>query len=271
MNFRSFILLMALLMLLPQVAAQEISYDIIISLSEDSVHETLKITVNNDGELPLEDFSYELPGDAKDIKVYDALGNLSPEIVYGANVVINSEFRAPVQPGEKEVITIEFNTAELISFNGEEYIFSALFSPPARYTKKFLLRLELPRGMGLPTPISSGARTDIAPLPDETISDGTTTTFVWDVKPGDDFAAFVRYMPLIPVSTSPPSTPAPSTSVWSRGYLLIVPVLLAVLLGAYYFKRKKEKVKEKTEFMKDDEKTIIELIRANEGIVQKRL
>lgn len=271
MNIKSFILLLSLLMLLSQVAAQEISYDITISLSEDSAHEILKITVNNTGELPLEDFSYELPGDAIDIKVYDAFGDLSPEIVYGANVVINSDFRAPVQPGKKEVITIEFDTAELISFNGREYIFSALFSPPARYTKRFLLRLELPRGMGLPNPISSGARTDIAPLPDETISDGTTTAFVWDVAPGEDFAAFVRYMPLISVSTSPPSTPPPSTSVRSVGYPLIVFVLLAVLLGAYYFKRKKEAVKEKTEFMKDDEKTVIELIKGNEGIVQKRL
>jgi uncharacterized membrane protein len=272
MNLRySAISLIIIFFLMPGVASQEISYDLSITLSGDVAHERLVISINNTEEVALEDFSYELQGDANNIKVYDSLGDLSPTVSHNEGVVISSRFRRPIQSGERDSVSIEFDTKELITINEGNYIFSALFSPPGRW-KDFTLRIGLPKGMGLPHAISSGAQTDIAPLPDRTISDGTKTIFEWDVGSVNDFAVFVRYVPFSQTKTPAPETTPPAVEEQSRQfpYILLV-ALIAIIFGGIYLLRGKGPGKKKTEFMKDDEKQIINLIAENEGIVQKRL
>jgi uncharacterized membrane protein len=259
MGLRHFItLLLLVLFLVSQVAAQELYYDITIVLSESDAHETVQIGYNNTMDVPFEGISYELPGDAKNIKVRDAQGGLMAEISYGAETTIRSNFRNPIQPGDYETITMEFDTEELVSFSGGEYIFSAIFSPPVDHTNRFLLKIELPKGMGLVHPISSAAQTDIAPLPDKTVSDGTRTIFEWDVRPQGEFAVFVRYK-------------AFSTRFDINKFILLAFAVLALLLVVYYLSRKRPRKKEPTGFMKEDEKVIIGLVKENEGVVQKRL
>ncbi len=277
MNLRKLSLIALLFTaLLYPAAGQEISYEINITLSENRAHEAVKITLNNTGNTPFEEFSYELPADSTGIKVYDSLGNLSLDIVTGDATLITSNFRNPLQPGAEESLTIEFDTFELVSFMEGEYIFSALFSPPGG-SSRLGLRIAFPRGMGLPNPVSSGARTDIAPLPHQTISDGTTTTFVWNVESVDGLAVFIRYSPLIQSTTTIPTTVTTTLlhtpqKEDSKIYWLLVSVLLAIILIGYYrFRRGREGLEHKTEFMKDDERIIIDLVRENDGIVQKRL
>ncbi len=277
MNLGNLVLIALLFtILLYPVAGQRVSYEITITLSENQAHEAVKITLNNTGTFPFEDFSYLLPADATGIKVYDSAGSLSPDIATGDAIVITSNFRSPLQPGTEETLTIEFDTFELVSIVEGEHIFSALFSPPGG-SSQLGLRISLPRGMGLPNPISSGARTDIAPLPDQTISDGTTTTFVWNVDPADELAVFIRYSPLIQSSTTLPAavtttfTPVPQKED-SKIYWLFVPLFIAIfLIGYYRFRGGGDGLENKTEFMKDDERIIIDLVRENAGIVQKRL
>jgi uncharacterized membrane protein len=273
MKIITLLTILLIFLLTPQICALEISYNTTIELFEDRAHEVIEITLNNTEDHPIEDFSYELPADTRDILVYDRFGNLTLEILKGDTVIINSNFRSPVQSGEQEDLVIEFDTYELVSILEGDSIFSALFSPPAGSTKRFLLKVELPSGMGLLNPISSGARTDIVPLPDETLSDGTSTTFVWDVKGGQDFAVFIRYTKL--GQTLPPVTVStvPVTTRNGNSQLLIFLVLFLILslTGYYVFKKMGGKVSKKTEFMKEDEKIIIDLVRENEGIVQKRL
>ncbi|RMF89870.1 MAG: hypothetical protein D6733_05325 [Methanobacteriota archaeon] len=259
------ILLAALLLSSHPAAAQELSYHISITLHEDRAHEVVRIGVNNTGEAPLDDFSYELPGDAANIEVYDEAGNLSPRISRGGGVVVAADFREPLPPGAAASITIEFDTAQLITRSGEERVFSALFSPPANHTKRFLLEVALPSGMGLLHPLSSGSTTDIAPLPDETLSDGRTTRFMWDVRPEGDFALFIRYAPL----TS--SRPVAAGGAAQPFLPALVALLLLLLLGAYLVRGRAPRAAPKTEFMKEDERLVIEIISAREGIVQKRL
>jgi len=258
---QGYIFFIFLVLLIPfQVSAQEISYDITIELSQDKAHEAVRITVNNTGTVPFEDFSYRLPGDASDIRVFDAAGELSPEISVGEEILISARFRTPIQPDEEKLITIEFDTAELLSANGDSFIFSALFSPPPALTRNFLLKIELPKGMGLAHPVSSAAQTDIAPLPDKTVSDGTKTIFEWDVKEMGEFAVFIRYGKLSP--------PDYSSVLLDYASLFILAI---VLVGLSFFISRKRPRKEAEGFMKEDEQVLIDLIRENEGIVQKRL
>ncbi len=257
----------------PPVGAQEVAYDTKIILTESAAHEIITIDLNNTGDFPLEDFSYQLPSDALNIHVTDEKGSLEPEIMRADNVVINSNFRDPIQPGTIGMVKVEFDTSELVSPVGGEFIFSALFSPPPSSKPAFRLEIVLPRGMGLSNPISSGVRTDIVPLPDETLSDGSSTSFVWDVREVKDFAVFVRYGPLINPTTQSPSTPPPTTRQTGSNIpmIFILSLLAAVAIAYSLYRSKKSAVEGKTEFMKDDEKRIIELIREDEGIVQKRL
>jgi uncharacterized membrane protein len=261
MHLKAFIPVFLILFLLtPYTAAQELQYEIIVTLSEKQAHELIKITLNNTGNVPFEDFSYTLPGDAGGIRVYDALGNLNPEILSEDKTQIMASFRDPVARGEQETIYIEFKTSELISSVEDEHIFSAFFSPFPDLTKRFHLTIELPRGMGLSHPLSSGAQTDIAPLPDNTFSDGSRTIFEWNAAPEGDFAVFIRYSNF--------STPLVSPFLKSVIAIILIGVLL---VGVLVFIRSKSRDKETTVFMREDEKILIELIRENEGIVQKRL
>ena len=258
---QGYIFFIFLVLLIPfQVSAQEISYDITIELSQDKAHEAVRITVNNTGTVPFEDFSYRLPGDASDIRVFDAAGELSPEISVGEEILISARFRTPIQPDEEKLITIEFDTAELLSANGDSFIFSALFSPPPALTRNFLLKIELPKGMGLAHPVSSAAQTDIAPLPDKTVSDGTKTIFEWDVKDRGEFAVFIRFEKFSP--------PDYSSVLLDYAFLFILAI---VLVGLSFFISRKRPRKEAEGFMKEDEQVLIDLIRENDGIVQKRL
>jgi uncharacterized membrane protein len=274
MNFRALSFLCILFFTLTsQATALEISYDITIALSEKMAHETVTITVNNTKEVALEDFSYELPGDAHEILIYDEVGELSPEITYDELVIIYSKFRTPIQPNSLENLTIEFDTSELVSSLEGDHIFSTLFTPPPGSTKKMTLRIVLPKGMGLPNPISSGARTDIAPIPDNTLSDGTTTSFLWNVDQKEDFAVFVRYSSFAPPTTTPSTAVTLVASEDSNKtiYFLVLSMVMVILVGVYLYIRKLKRAEGKTEFMKTDEKQIINLIKENEGLVQKRL
>jgi uncharacterized membrane protein len=259
MDFK-FILFFALLflMLCPQGSAQEVSYNIEITLSPDSAHEVVKISLNNTGDVSLADFSYEIPQDSSKIRVYDGEGDLFPEIFNGTRIIVNSRFRRSVDPGEQEQITIEFESKELISKTQSEYLFSALFTPPPDLTKSFVLKVGLPKGMGLPHPLYSTSQTDIAPLPDRTFSDGTRTIFEWDVKQSGEFALFIRYLGF-----------EKSQSKTLRYGLIILAGILLIYLFVLF--RKKRASSDDTEFMREDEKIIIDLIRENEGIIQRRL
>ena len=265
------------------VAGQDLSFDTTIRLSPDFAHEIVGIRLNNTGRFPLEDFSYELPGDARNVEVYDGSGNLSYDILTGEGFVVSARFRNPVQPGSSASVYVEFDTDEFLSTIEGEHVFSALFSPPPG-SRRLSLTVVLPRGMGLINPIASGARTDIAPLPTQTISDGLKTSFVWTREPAEELAVFIRYVVLtqptvsatIPLQTHVTAVSAPD----SRGVGLFLPLaaaaLLLLLFYRFYFRRQDGGGGEvdlglKTEFMRDDERLLIGLVRENEGIVQKRL
>jgi uncharacterized membrane protein len=265
----SLIILIVFISLVSPVFSQEISYDFTIILSGTTAHETIQIELNNTGDHTIEEFSYELPTGANDILVYDSIGNLTLDVSESNPLIIRSDFRSPIEPGSSGVVNIQFTSSELVSTLGDEFIFSALFSPPQFNTEKFQLKVILPKGMGLSTPISSGAQTDIAPIPDDVISDGTTTSFLWKVEPDGEFAVFIRYKPLI--SQEVPQSP--EEQFISLNYLIPI-LLILIFIGVlifYILKLRTRSVKDRTEFMDDDKRIIIELVRENEGIVQKRL
>ena len=273
-----FLAFLILLVSFSNVAGQDISYDVTIELSAKSAHEQIIITVNNSQDIEIEEFSYNLPSDAVNISVYDAVGVLEKNISHEEGVSIVSRFRNQVKMGDIETVIIEFDTDELISSSQEGNIFSAIFFPLGRMN----LRVALPPGFGLSKPVASSAQTDIAPLPDRTTSDGTKTIFEWDVESLKEFALLIRYdsfnPPLSPAETKEPpiSLPPPPEEAGVYSLELLVAIIVVLAVGGFLlnYKRKlidEQKVDKTTEFMREDEKIIIDLIREDEGIVQRRL
>ncbi len=255
-----FALIFYMALFVPNVIAQEIFYDVTVVLSEAQAHETIKITINNTGMVPFDDFSYELPADAANVLVYDSDGPLIFEVVSNLKQVVTAQFREPIQPRKRHVVTIEFDTSQLISSAEEYFVFSARFTPPPGLTKQFYLRIMLPMGMGLSHPISDSAQTDIAPIPDKTFSDGTRTIFEWDVKDRGEFAVFIRYGEF---------KSAESNNLLL--YILVGLILAAILLVFALRSSKRDADDGGAQFMREDERHIIDLIKENEGIVQKRI
>jgi len=277
------VLILLFLFSVAPVGGQDLSFDTTILLSPDFAHETIEISLNNTGRFPLEEFSYELPGDARNIMIYDRAGNLSFKTLPVEGFVVSARFRNPIQPGSSVIVFVEFDTDEMLSTVGGEHVFSALFSPPPG-SSRLSLSVVLPLGMGLINPVASGARTDIAPLPTQTVSDGLKTRFIWTVEPAEELAVFIRYtalsQPAVSTSTLLQTVATPDVSAQdSKGLSLVFPaaVSLVVLLLIYRFYLGRAEADGevdlglKTEFMRDDERLLIGLVRENEGIVQKRL
>jgi len=265
---RTTLLVVALLALLPSAGlCQDVSLDISIRLSTSNAHEVVRVSLNNTLPHAIEEFSYELPGDAKSIAVYDEEGNLSTQVLRSSTLLITSRFRSPVKPGETRSLTIEFDSSELVRIEGGGYLFSALFSQPKGSARGFVLKVTLPPGMGLPTPISASPSTDIAPLPDEVISDGTSTTFLWQPPPGKDLAVLIRYVPL-----AEPVAPASPLLERSQLLLLLGSFVLLLALGAYLlWSRARAAGEPGTGFMREDERAVIDIVRGNEGVAQRRI
>lgn len=243
-------------------SAQEIlNYNISLELTETTVHEKISVEIFNPQDFSLKTFSYVLRENAEDIMVYDDLGELKSNVTENKGVVISSGFREPLQPNSSSIIAIEFNAPGFVTKSGKDYVFSSVFSLPVG-TNEFHLRIKLPEGMGLTVPITPGATsTDIAPLPDNVYSDGTSTIFEWvrhDIS--KDFAVYVKYTKFYG---------------WRLELKKYVPfgILIAILVGIilYFLQLKKKAELEKIEYMKEDEKLIIQQIMQNEGIVQKKI
>lgn len=268
MSFRFLVVLSLLLSLMwSPVYGQKLDYEISIVLSEDFAHETIGISIDNTGDIPLEELVLELPQDAYNVKVYNDRAEIENSLVYDDRTFINARLDEPLNPGFSESLIIEFDTAEYISYNGFEYIFSAFFSPPISHTESFVLKITLPKGMGLLHPLSSATQTDIAPLPDSVVSDGASTMFIWDEKVQADFAVLIRYVPFL-------SEADDNGKTISRYYgVLFILIVLLLVIGLILIRgnSKKSLGSDKTSFMKDDEKRIIGLVRNEEGVVQKRL
>lgn len=254
------------MVLITPVSAQKASFKISIDLGIEKVHETIDLSLQNTGADPLRDFSYALPLDAQNIIVKDDEGPLLYEEFKADEILLGVSLRRPLSPGDETRVFIDFDTSELVSRTGEDNIFSARFAPPKEF-EDYVILITLPKGMGLSNPISEGTRTDIVPLPDDTLSDGQRTTFRWVVPSGEsDFAVFLRYS----------SFPSEVENVGSQGYNVLIStiplIIFIVLMFIIYRTVKKPKKEKKTlDFMKDDERIIIGLIRAEEGIVQRRI
>lgn len=239
---------------LPVVSAQEIvSYNISVQLEEHSAYEEISMMIFNQKYFPLKTFSYALKGDALDIGVYDPRGELGINAAReSGETIIQSRFREPLQPNASTAITIRFNVTNAVSKAGDGYVFSPVFSLP-QDTKEFTLRVRLPEGMGLPRPVSEvSGFTDVAPLPDNVYSDGKTIIFEWKrYSPAGDFAVYVRY-----------TRPYTAEKLYAVGFLLVL------ALGSYYLHKVRRR-KPKAEYMRDDEKRVLDLIKETPGIVQK--
>ncbi len=266
MLFRFLVVLWLVFALTPGfVSGQELDYEISIVLSEDSAHEIIEIGIDNTGAISLEELVLELPQDAYNISVYNDRDVMEHSVGHVGRAFINVMFDEPLKPGFSESLIIEFDTGEYISFNGVEYIFSAFFSPPAPHTERFALKITLPKGMGLLRPLSSAAQTDIAPLPDSVVSDGASTMFIWDEKPEGDFAVLIRYVPFL--------SEADSVKKFEYYWVFIVLAGLLLFVGLFLIRRvpRRGLESDKTGFMRDDEKIVIEFVGNDEGVVQKRL
>jgi uncharacterized membrane protein len=247
--------IMALVVLLsmPLVSAQEIiSYNISVELGKDSAQENISVLIFNQLYYPLNTFSYTLRGDARNVEVYDREGRLNVNATKEGGTIIQSEFREPLQPNASTLIIIKFNMASAVSKVGEGYVFSPVFSLPEG-TDEFRLKVRLPEGMGLPRPVTAGSSyTDVAPLPDGVYSDGRAIILAWrryDVS--GDFAVYIRY-------AEPGSK---SKNYYLLGFFLIL------ALAIFYLSRSKRRTKERG--LDRDEMTVLELIKANNGVAQR--
>jgi uncharacterized membrane protein len=240
----------------PPASAQEIrSYNISVWLKEDSAYEEISVLIFNQHYFPLKTFSYALKGDVLDIEVHDFEGRLDINTTRNGGTVIQSRFREPLQPNASTVVMIRFNVTNAVSKVGEGYVFSPVFSLPAG-TEEFRLKVRLPEGMGLPRPVSGiSGFTDVAPLPDSVYSDGRAIIFEWKrYRTAGDFAVYIRY-----------------TKPYTRGKkLYAVGFLLVLAVGGYYLLKSKRRRSE-VGYMEDDMKRVLDIIKANDGIVQKEI
>lgn len=256
MNWAIIVLLFPVV--LPLVSAQEIvSYNISVGLKEDSAYEEISVMIFNQNYFPLRTFSYALKGDARDIEVYDPKGRLDINTTRNRGTIIQSRFRHPLQPNASTVVMIRFNVTNAVSKVGEGYVFSPVFSLPTG-TEEFRLRVRLPEGMGLPRPVSGiSGFTDVAPLPDNVYSDGRAIIFEWKrYSTAGDFAVYIRY--------TKPYNEGKKKLLYTVGFLVVLAA------GGYYLLKSKRR-KPEAERIQGDKKRVLDLIEANEGIVQKKI
>lgn len=250
------IVILILLYTLPFVSAQEIlSYNLSVELRDTTAHEDISIELFNQEYFPIKTFSYVLKGDVQDIEVLDADGKLEATVTEKDGSVIQSKFREPLRPNTSTWMMIRFDVINAVEKIGEEYVFSPVFSLP-HGTKKFLLRVRLPEGMGLPRSVSRITRgTDVVPLPENVYSDGRATIFEWELHNGKgDFAVYIRYGKIRPDQ---------------RRVTYVIGFLLILVAVAYYFRWRMRKPE--ISYLEGDEGRVLGLIRSEEGILQKKI
>jgi uncharacterized membrane protein len=111
--------------------------------------------------------------------------------------------------------------------------------------------------MGLSRPVTKTSDfTDVVPLPDNIYSDGRAIIFEWErYNIEGDFAVYIRYI----------------KPYEREKKLYVAGLLLLVLVAGGYYLLKLKRRKPEVEDMEDDKKMILDLIKANEGIVQKKI
>jgi|GEM_PF-6357807 len=264
-KFAAFIIFLAFFLSVKTCSAAEslnyaVDYNIEIKLFENTALEKISVGINNTGNLSIDEFTYSLPENAENTKVYE--GEL--EINYTQEIadkkIIHAGLASAIAPKEYRNIRIEFEVNGLIAKAGEDYIFSALFSPP-KYTSSFLISLTLPEGTSLSKKIEEGAA--VAPLPKNVKSDGKSIILEWEPSPKEKFAVFVQYSKNIEKS---------SLALYAASAFLLFSVVLLI----YFAKRKRPRMEEEAgrtsfDYLKDDEKLVINLVKSAPGITQKKI
>jgi len=235
-----------------------IDYDIEIKLFENTAFEKISIGINNTGNLSIDEFAYSLPENAVNTNVYDGGLELNYTQEIADKKIIHAGLVRAIAPQEYRNIAIEFEVSELITKAGEEYIFSALFSPP-KYTSSFLISLTLPEGTSLSKKIEEGAA--VAPLPKNVKSDGKSIILEWEPSPREKFAVFATYSKNVEQSSA-------------KLYAASVFLLLSFSLLIYFTKRKRPRIEKSMtsfDYLKEDEKLVISLVKGAPGITQKKI
>ncbi len=240
---------------MPVSLAQEIiNYNISVKLEKDTAEEEISVLLYNQNYYPLKTFSYSLRADAINIEVYDEKGALDFNTTAYRGIVIRSKFREPLSPNATTRIAIRFTVPNAVRKAGSEYIFSPVFSLPPG-TDEFRLKIRLPEGMGLPSPISEDSGfTDVVPIPDDVSSDGKAIILEWRrINVEGDFAVYVRF-----------------TRPYIQNNLYIAALISAIfILAALYFKWSRRKHAPLR--VSEDESKVLELIRSKQGIAQKEI
>ena len=259
---------------LSQEQSYEISYAINITILHDnSINEKISIKIRNKANISISELSYELPGNASDVAVYEGMeiANYTLENINGRSVA-SITLKKPIEKDEEREIIVSFNLANVVEDFGNDKIFSQIFRMPTN-AKHFSLQIKLPQGMIIRKEATSETA-NIAPVADSIATDGESIILKWERENISKFSVFVRF-------SKPQSREINANAKTGKEAIVLALAIfmLAIFAAALYLRKRGEREEESREkeqeelihFLKEDEAKVIEIVKSNPGINQKKI
>jgi uncharacterized membrane protein len=245
--------LILLFLLIPAFAAIH-DLRITSTISPPDSHERIVFELRNDLPTPIPSALFSLPADANEIKVEDSYGTLPfTTELNDETTKLSYEFTRPIEPGESRVVIVEYRTQQVLRKNNNEWEFLMIFLPTSEFTIEHTLNLPEGYKLGVLSPQAQIQEKD------------NKVSILWNVESnGKDSIVFVTRF----------------TSGEKKIDLLLFAIgavfLVAVFISGIFFQTtmaeyNKKKKLDAVKIVKDEDRTILEMIINNPGIRQNEI
>ncbi len=224
----------------------------------DDAHTTLTVTFGQNSSV--KEFSLPLFYEIQNLKADANFGNVS---CISQRKAFGSQVDCAISPTpEKRMLTLDFDSFDLIKKADSQFLYKQEFLMPLR-TESLSFKVSLPEGMFL---TSGGSFQQYLPADGEKGSDGRKIFITWrreNLSAGDSFDTQVSYQTL----------PGNSQffALFAGGLLGLGAVIVALVVGFWFFYKRFRNIKFVLPVLKSDEKKIMELLLRTKGFSNQKL